>query len=94
MLWCFSRERELKNARKAIRAFVNELIRIEYRPMSYELYENDIIYIIAIDKKEYDMHRTTLNTISSKIHKKFILGKDIVCMPKEYVSAWDRPLEK
>ncbi|MDE7316765.1 MAG: hypothetical protein K2N12_03420 [Helicobacter sp.] len=55
-------------------------------------YENDLIFIIAIDDDKYEQFKKDINRIFFKLYSKFELEKKIVCMPNKFVSKWDTPI--
>ena len=55
-------------------------------------YENDLIFIIAIDDDKYEQFKKDINHIFYELHSKFDLEKEIVCMPNKFVSKWDTPI--
>lgn len=55
-------------------------------------YENDLIFIIAIDDDKYEQFKKDINHIFYKLYSKFELEKKIVCMPNKFVSKWDTPI--
>lgn len=39
-----------------------------------------------------NLAKKQLNEIGYDIHEKYDLEKDIACMPKSFVSKWDKPI--
>lgn len=75
----------------AILAYKDALLQLDSSIMC-EFYENDLIFIVAIDDDKYDQFEKEINYISFEIHLQFDLEKRIVCMPKDFVSNWDTPI--
>lgn len=76
---------------KAIFEYKNEILKID-SSIVCEIYENDLIFIIAINNDGYEQFKKEINYISFEVHSKFDLEKEIVCMPKKFVSKWDNLL--
>lgn len=76
---------------KSIVEYRNHILGID-SSIVCELYENDLIFIIAIDDDKYESCKKQLNEIGYDIHEKYDLEKDIACMPKSFVSKWDKPI--
>ena len=79
------------NTMNAIMEYKNGILKLDSSVVC-ELYENDLIFIVAIDDDKYESCKKQLNVIGYAIHANYDLEKDIVCMPKSFVSKWDKPI--
>lgn len=77
---------------KTINEFKYKLLELD-PSMTYEFYENDLLFIIAIDNDKYEKFEKEINKISFNLHSNFEFDKEIVCMPKKFVSSWDIPVK-
>ena len=83
---------KIYNIANAIMAYKDAILQLD-SSIACEIYENDLIFIIAIDDDKYEQFEKEINFISFEIHSRFDLEKRIVCMPKDFVSNWDTPIE-
>ena len=83
---------KIYNIANAIMAYKNAILQLDSSVVC-EVYENDLIFIIAIDDDKYEQFEKEINLISFEIHSRFDLEKEILCVPKDFVSEWDTPIE-
>ena len=75
----------------AILEYKNAILRLN-SSIVCKIYENDLIFIIAIDDDKYGQFKKDINHIFYDLHSKIDLEKEIVCMPNKFVSKWDTPI--